>query len=347
MGLQGTKRTHEPHIAWRTPIHVTNDALTVCAYNSIRSMLSCGSKSGILTLIRSKNEYTEMHDYSSIRLSDDALRCLDWVNDHEFACSGANLPLMTYDIILRQEDVQRDGRRAEAIHTSGHMLMAGTVEGSLDIYDNSRMGLGSPAARVLHRFNNRTQPVVSIESDGELIYTGTVCGGRVWVWDRRNLSRRMKVVHSGLCPAAMKAVGGSLCVLENNYQITRYSSDLRSREVLWKEKDGPPAGGGYLGYCAVANTLVWTRPGCIRLGVYPYSAGDDYFEGSSIKCKPEMQSQGMHNTQSGWPGAAVRFTTHEHAGMGCMTLMNGNKFATPMQDGMICTGRIELGAHRG
>ncbi|KAI5169142.1 hypothetical protein PAEPH01_0474 [Pancytospora epiphaga] len=171
---------------------ICNTQITTSVYNSTtRIVANCTADGRVVFILMDNLENGSSADLSSIQLSEGSLYSFIWPTNHEFLVTDPSTGLILFNIInLRKTIVGNCCSTVQVLRQRDGIIFAGTEDGNINLYD-SRAGF-KEVGSALHVLRNIFHSVTDVAVSGNQIYSATTRKGRMWLWDLRNLKKKIR-----------------------------------------------------------------------------------------------------------------------------------------------------------
>lgn len=257
-------------VNWYTSVKISEAPLTTGTFNKTTGVLCACTTDGRVVLTHARSLGSDDPPISAIQLSTEAITRIRWVNNHEFVISGPGEPLALFNIIGQSRTVFNGlNSTTTALSFKDGMLCVGALDGYVTLYDLRSPARTTELARALHTYRGKVHPICGLETYENYLYTTTSLRGRLWLWDRRNMHRKLNLVETGQYPCSIQTLDRNVYILEHS-RLLRFSETLSLREVLCTDNNEEIVLASQLSYFSRSKKLVWNRPGKLCCFSEPY-----------------------------------------------------------------------------
>ncbi|KAI4292195.1 hypothetical protein PAPHI01_1469 [Pancytospora philotis] len=239
--------------------------ISTASYNPVTQIAAACTDDGWVVMQRVKGDgKIGAEQNAAIQLLEGPIYRFVWGSDHEFIVASGAGSVLRYDLLsssMRETEVS--AAPIHAIKKRDAIVYAGDLGGGLWLLDERADY--AKVAHVTHMERGHRHSVTDVEAAGNYVYAATANAGRVWLWDRRNLGRRVGAVatHSYPCSIIIpeSKSDGTLPVpyVLSHDAIIRLNGALTDYEVVCKDSDGQQRSRGSLRYCPLYDLFVWNR----------------------------------------------------------------------------------------
>lgn len=287
------------HLEIEKASRVCASPINAAMYNGITGIVSSCTDDGRVIFARLESlESGNSNNLSSVQLVDGSLRCFIWASNHEFLATGAGTSLVLFNILNLRRTVIGD------CHSTIHVLKqrsgtvyVGTQGGKVELYDaRASFGLVGSAA---HVFRRAPHPVQDIGIAGDLVYSATARKGRLWLWDRRDLSKKLRILETGRYLCSVHVPESDTAPAHPPYllcdrAVLRTDAGISICETIGIDAGERTLPGSVLQYSAPHGLFLWN----VRDGVCIWDGRDS----------ATLEHPGMSGLEAAGPGKYILYT---------------------------------------